>query len=93
MSIVDSLLGAVDSAMATRFATVITAAAEPDGREGLRAAAIADLLQHPRLDVHVDPALPGRPNVIVRLRGTGGAPAASGRDHRRPPGREVLLRR
>ena len=74
MSIVDSLLGAVDPARATRFATAITAAAEPDGREGLRAAAIADLLQHPRLDVHVDPALPGRPNVIVRLRGTGGAP-------------------
>jgi acetylornithine deacetylase len=35
---------------------------------------MAELMDHPRLDVHVDPALPGRPNVIVRLRGTGEAP-------------------
>ena len=74
MSIVESLLGAVQPVRATRFAREITAAAEPDGREGLRAAVIADALRHPRLDVHVDPVLPGRPNVIVRLRGTGGAP-------------------
>jgi acetylornithine deacetylase len=32
---------------------------------------MAELMEHPRLDIHVDPVLPGRPNVIVRLRGTG----------------------
>ena len=32
-------------------------------------------MAHPRLDVHVDPAMPGRPNVIVRIcGGTGDAP-------------------
>lgn len=74
MSTTDRLLAAVDPARATRFARIITAAEEPDKREGARAAAIADLLHHPRLDVHVDPVLPGRPNVIVRLRGSGDAP-------------------
>lgn len=73
MSSHEPMLAAVDAARATEFARVLTAAEEPDKREGLRAYAIADLLRHPRLDVHVDPVLPGRPNVIVRLRGTGDA--------------------
>ena len=68
------LTGSVDRDRTLRFATEITAAGASDGREGPRAELIADLLDHPRLDVVVDPALPGRPNVVVRLRGTGDAP-------------------
>jgi acetylornithine deacetylase/succinyl-diaminopimelate desuccinylase-like protein len=56
------------------FARAVTAAREPDGREGERAEVVADLLANPRIDIHVDPVLPGRPNVIARVRGTGGAP-------------------
>jgi acetylornithine deacetylase len=70
----DSLLSAVDSDRVVRFASIITALSRPDGREGPRAEAIAELLDHPRIDVHVDPALPGRPNVIARLRGTNEGP-------------------
>jgi acetylornithine deacetylase len=68
------LLAAVDQERAVRFATEITRLSRPDGHEGPRALRMAELMDHPRLDIHVDPALPGRPNVIVRLRGTGAAP-------------------
>jgi acetylornithine deacetylase/succinyl-diaminopimelate desuccinylase-like protein len=68
------LLDAIERSRAVTFATEITSLSQPDGREGPRAVAMADLMDHPRLDIHVDPALPGRPNVIVRLRGTGDAP-------------------
>jgi acetylornithine deacetylase/succinyl-diaminopimelate desuccinylase-like protein len=70
----DRLLDSVDAERTTRFARVITSLSRPDGHEGPRAAAIAELLEHPRLDIHVDPVLPGRPNVVVRLRGQGTTP-------------------
>jgi acetylornithine deacetylase len=57
------------------FARDLTSAHQPDGTEGVRAEVVADLLSHPRIDVHVDPALPSRPNVIARIRGSqAGAP-------------------
>ncbi len=56
------------------FARAVTAAREPDGREGERAEVVADLLANPRVDIHVDPVMPGRPNVIARVRGTGRGP-------------------
>ena len=56
------------------FARAVTAAREPNGQEGERAKIVADLLSHPRVDIHVDPVLPGRPNVIARVRGTGRGP-------------------
>lgn len=68
------LLAAVDRERTVRFAKEITRLTMPDGREGPRADRMAELMAHPRLDIHVDPVLPGRPNVIVRLRGTGDAP-------------------
>lgn len=68
------LLAAVDRDRTVRFAKEITRLSVPDGREGPRALRMAELMAHPRLDIHVDPALPGRPNVIVRLKGTGEAP-------------------
>ena len=68
------LLAAVDRDRTVRFAKEITRLSFPDGREGPRALRMAELMAHPRLDIHVDPAFPGRPNVIVRLKGTGEAP-------------------
>lgn len=68
------LLAAVDRDRTILFAKEITRLSVPDGREGPRAYRMAELMAHPRLDIHVDPVLPGRPNVIVRLRGTGDAP-------------------
>jgi succinyl-diaminopimelate desuccinylase len=57
------------------MATAVTRAHQPDGTEGVRAEVVADYLSHPGIDIHVDPVLPGRPNVIARVRGTqSGAP-------------------
>ena len=67
-------IGVIHTERVIELARAITAAKETDGKEGDRAAVVADLLSHPRVEVHVDPVLPGRPNVIARVRGTGGAP-------------------
>ena len=57
------------------MAKAVTRAHVPDGTEGVRAEVVADRLSHPLIDVHVDPVMPGRPNVIARVRGTrAGAP-------------------
>jgi acetylornithine deacetylase/succinyl-diaminopimelate desuccinylase-like protein len=74
MPTLETLLGAVDERRVVDAARRITAAPQPDGREGPKAQVVAELLRHPRIEVHVDPALPGRPNVIARLRGTGDGP-------------------
>jgi acetylornithine deacetylase len=47
---------------------------QPGGCEGALAHEIAVLLEHPRIEVHVDPVVPGRPNVIARVRGKGLGP-------------------
>lgn len=57
------------------MAKAVTRAHLPDRIEGLRAEVVAEYLAHPLIDVHVDPVLPGRPNVIARIKGTrAGAP-------------------
>jgi acetylornithine deacetylase/succinyl-diaminopimelate desuccinylase-like protein len=68
------LIAAVDPERAVRFASTIAAVELVAGVEGPRAEAVADLVAHPRLQIHVDPVLPNRPNVIVRLPGTGDGP-------------------
>ena len=57
------------------IARALSSAAQVEGREGPRAEVVASFLEHPRLDVLVDPVLPGRPNVIARLKGRGTGPA------------------
>lgn len=68
-------LGSVNRERVIQMALDVTRAHLPDRYEGLRAEVVADHLAHPRIDVHVDPALPGRPNVIARIRGTGRGPS------------------
>jgi len=68
-------LGTIHQDRVVEFATAVTRAQQPEGREGERAEVIADLLRHPRIDIHVDPVLPGRPNVIARVRGNGTGPS------------------
>jgi len=70
VTVMDDLLSRVDARRIVETTRTITALTVPDGSEGLRARAVADLLAHPRIEVHVDPVLPGRPNVIARVRGT-----------------------
>ena len=57
------------------IARALSGVAQVEGREGPRADVVAAFLSHPRLDVLVDPVLPGRPNVIARLKGRGTGPA------------------
>ena len=40
---------------------------------------VADWSRRAGLDVEIDEVKPGRPNVIARLRGTGGGPPCGGR--------------
>jgi acetylornithine deacetylase/succinyl-diaminopimelate desuccinylase-like protein len=47
----------------------------PLGEEGPLAQAVAEMLDRPGIDVHVQDVTPGRPNVIATVRGSGG-PAA-----------------
>jgi acetylornithine deacetylase/succinyl-diaminopimelate desuccinylase-like protein len=68
------VLAAIRTERVIEFARAVTASSGPDGKEGERAEAVADLLAHQRVEIHVDPVLPDRPNVIARVRGTGGAP-------------------
>jgi len=44
----------------------------PLGGEGPLAAEVAELLDQPGIDVHVQDVVPGRPNVIATVRGRGG---------------------
>ena len=69
------LVGRIERERLLGYAMAITAIGQPDGYEGPRAELIADLLDHPRIDIVVDPVLPGRPNVIARVRGTGKGPS------------------
>ncbi len=69
-----NLRSSIDADRAVRFATALASIELVDGVEGPRAEAVADLLRHPRLRIHVDPVLPGRPNVTVRLAGAGAGP-------------------
>src|SRR2546423_12184854 len=76
-----TLMGSEDAIARVRkdrvveMAKDVTRAHVPDGTEGVRAEVVADYLSHPGIDVHVDPVMPGRPNVIARVRGSGRAPA------------------
>ncbi len=63
-------IAAVQKARVIDMASAVTRAHQPDGTEGVRAEVVADYLSHPLIDVHVDPVLPGRPNVIARVAGT-----------------------
>lgn len=75
MSTLTDLAGCVSTSRVIDIARVACSAQSPDKKEGPLAAALADVLSHPRLDVHIDPVLPGRPNLIVRLPGTGKGPS------------------
>lgn len=57
------------------IARALSSVAQVESREGPRAEVAASFLEHPRLDVLVDPVLPGRPNIIARLKGRGTGPS------------------
>jgi acetylornithine deacetylase/succinyl-diaminopimelate desuccinylase-like protein len=57
------------------IARALCAVRLPEGREGPRAEVAASFLAHRRTEVLLDPVLPGRPNLIARIRGRGTGPS------------------
>jgi acetylornithine deacetylase/succinyl-diaminopimelate desuccinylase-like protein len=57
------------------IARALCAVRLPEGREGPRAEVAASFLAHRRIEVLLDPVLPGRPNLIARVRGRGTGPS------------------
>jgi acetylornithine deacetylase len=72
---VEKAVEAVSRERVVEIARALCSVAQVEGREGPRAEVAASFLAHPRLDVVVDPVLPGRPNVIARLKGRATGPA------------------
>lgn len=74
-SVVAKAVEGVAGERVVEIARGLCSVAQVEGREGPRAEVAAGFLEHPRIDVLVDPVLPGRPNVIARVKGRGTGPA------------------
>ena len=68
-------LSSISRDRVTEIARALCAVRLPDGREGPRAEVAASFLDHPRIEVLLDPVMPGRPNLIARVRGRGAGPS------------------
>ncbi|MBI3455062.1 MAG: M20/M25/M40 family metallo-hydrolase [Candidatus Rokubacteria bacterium] len=74
-SLLTKAVEAVSRDRVVEIARALCRVPQPDGREGPRAEVAASFLEHPRIDLVVDPVLPGRPNVIARVPGRGTGPS------------------
>jgi acetylornithine deacetylase/succinyl-diaminopimelate desuccinylase-like protein len=72
---VSSALASISPDRVTEIARALCAVRLPEGREGPRAEVAASFLGHRRIEVLLDPVLPGRPNLIARIRGRGTGPS------------------
>ncbi len=64
--------GTIDDEQTLEITRRLARVPAPLGEEGPLAAVVADLLDRPGIDVHVQDVTPGRPNVIATVRGSGG---------------------
>ena len=64
--------GTIDDERTLEITRRLARVPAPLGEEGPLAAVVADLLDWPGIDVHVQDVTPGRPNVIATVRGSGG---------------------
>ncbi len=74
-SALEKAIAGISRERVVEIARALSSVAQVEGREGPRADVVASFLDHPRLDVLIDPVLPGRPNVIARLKGRGTGPS------------------
>jgi succinyl-diaminopimelate desuccinylase len=70
-----AVLASISPDRVTEIARALCAVRLPEGREGPRAEVAASFLRHRRIEVLLDPVLPGRPNLIARVRGHGTGPS------------------
>jgi len=69
---VRAVIGAIDDAVTLDVTRQLCRVPAPLGGEGPLAAVAAELLDVAGIDVHIQEVVPGRPNVIATVRGSGG---------------------
>lgn len=62
---------AITEARVVELARMICAAPTPDGKEAAVAEIVAEALDKPGIELHVEEMVTGRPNVVARVKGTG----------------------
>jgi acetylornithine deacetylase/succinyl-diaminopimelate desuccinylase-like protein len=72
---VRAAIGAIDDETTLEITRALARVPAPLGEEGPLAFLVAELLDRPGIDVHVQDVVPGRPNVIATVRGRGAGPA------------------
>jgi acetylornithine deacetylase/succinyl-diaminopimelate desuccinylase-like protein len=74
MAGIDEAIAAIETDRVTELATKLCAIPSPGGEEGAVAEAIAETLDQPGIEVHIEQVVAGRPNVIATVKGTGSRP-------------------
>lgn len=74
MAGIDEAIAAIETDRVTELATKFCAIPSPGGAEGAVAEAIAETLDQPGIEVHIEEVVAGRPNVIATVKGTGSRP-------------------
>jgi acetylornithine deacetylase len=74
MATFESALAAVDADRTIELATQFCSIPSPPGEEAELAEFIANILDRPGTDVHIEDVVEGRPNVVARIAGAGTAP-------------------
>jgi acetylornithine deacetylase/succinyl-diaminopimelate desuccinylase-like protein len=71
---VGAAIASVDDAQTIEITRRLARVPAPLGEEGALAALVAEILDVPGVNVHVQAVVPGRPNVIATVRGRGDGP-------------------
>ena len=69
--VIDRALAAVTVDRAVEIATRLCAIPSPTGEEEACAEAVAEILDRPGVEVHLEHVVAGRPNVVATVKGTG----------------------
>jgi acetylornithine deacetylase len=69
-----SALDAISTERVVALARDLCSIPSPAGNEAMVAELIATVLDHPGIDVHVEPVVPGRANMVATVHGRGAAP-------------------
>lgn len=71
MDLIQQAASRIDTDRVVELASLFCATPSPGGEEGSLAEVIADVLDRPGIDFHIEDVVAGRPNVIARVAGSG----------------------